>query len=145
MVGKLRATTPALTHAPLQIRYLQQILVNAVSQGETYSFRVPLDQKAKLELNWWQENLNLLSGKPLTLNPPDMIISSDGAKTGGWGAACHQQGTGGPWSQQEATYHINEQELAAAKHAILTFTKIDNSSASYFVKMGGTHNHMKAI
>ena len=57
----------------------------------------------------------------------------------------------GSWSQQEAIYHVNEQELAATKHAILKFTKIrkpkrlhlliENTSAlSYLVKMGGTHN-----
>ena len=95
VVGKLRATAPALTHAPLQIRYLQQILIKAVSQGRPYSFQVSLDQKAKLELKWWLENLSLLNGKPLNLDLPDMIISSDGAKTGGWGAACEHQGTGG--------------------------------------------------
>ena len=33
VIGKLRATSPAFTHAPLQTRYLQQILVRAVAQG----------------------------------------------------------------------------------------------------------------
>ena len=78
-----------------------------------------------------------------------MIIFSDAAKTGGWGAACGGKTTGGVWSAEEDGLDINMQELLAAELAILTFTKerkpksihlrIDNTTAlSYLVKMGGT-------
>ena len=80
-----------------------------------------------------------------------MVICSDAAKTGGWGAVCHLGSTGGQWSDTEKGFDINIQELLAAELAIKTFTKhhkpssihmrIDNTSAlSYIMKMGGTKN-----
>ena len=88
---------------------------------------------------------------PMHLPPPEMIICSDAAKTGGWGAACGAQSTGGTWNMEESALNINIQELMAAELAIKTFTKsmsvksihiqIDNTAAlSYLVKMGGTRN-----
>ena len=91
------------------------------------------------------------------IDPPDIIIQSDAAKTGGWGASCGPTQTGGTWNVREANLDINIQELIAAELAIKTFTKsakvksihiqIDNTVAlSYLVKMGGTGNmHMNAI
>ena len=151
VIGKLKATAPAFTHAPLQTRYLQQILVKAVSQGRPYAFQVHLDEKARLELQWWSSNITIQKGKPLSLEPPQLVISTDGAKTGGWGAECNGQGTGGPWTWEEDSYHINEQEMVAARNGLMTFTKItrasrvhllvDNPAAiSYIEKMGGTKN-----
>ena len=78
-----------------------------------------------------------------------MIICSDVAKTGGWGAVSHSGSTGGMWTKEEASLNINIQELLAAELAIKTFTKevkprsihirIDNTTAlSYLIKMGGT-------
>ena len=67
----------------------------------------------------------------------------------GWGAACQDVTTGGPWLPEEKNFHINISELKAANLAIQTFTRlkkvnsihiqIDNTtSLSYLVKMGGT-------
>ena len=149
VIGKLNATSPAFTHAQLQIRYLQRALIKA--ETTTYKDKVYLNKKARLELKWWLKNIHLMNGKPITINPPDMTIASDAAKTGGWGAECHGQETGGPWNREEMDLHINELEGLAAKNAILTFTKlvkpsvlhlkIDNMTAlKYLAKMGGTQN-----
>ena len=100
-------------------------------------------------MKWWVENLALMEGRPLHLPSPELIICSDAAKTGGWGAACRLGSTGGPWNEEEKQLHINVQELLAAELAIKSFTKekkpssihmrIDNTSAlSYLIKMGGT-------
>ena len=67
------------------------------------------------------------------------------------GAFCQGTTTGGTWSYQERTKHINVLELIAVKLAILTFTRgksvttiplqIDNMTVlSYLVKMGGTRS-----
>ena len=80
--------------------------------------------------------------------PPRMTISSDAAKTGGWGAASQGISTGGTWMQAESQLHINTLELTAAELAIKTFTKgkevssihiqMDNTVVlSYLTKMGG--------
>ena len=153
IIGKLRATAPAFTHAPLQVRYLQLALIEAQHQGKTYAKTVKLNEKARLELQWWPENMEILNGKPINIQPPDLTISSDAARTGGWGAECNGQITGGVWNQEESNLHINVQELIAAQLALKTFTKlmkgssvhlmIDNTSAlSHLAKMGGTKHEM---
>ena len=151
LIGKLRATAPAILVAPLQLRYLQNLLKRGQQLTWNYGTIVSLDKDCVMELKWWKENLGLCKGNPLLIDPPDMIIQSDAAKTGGWGASCGPTQTGGTWNVREADLDINIQELIAAELAIKTFTKsakvksihiqIDNTAAlSYLVKMGGTGN-----
>ena len=45
--------------------------------------------------------------KPIHIAPPQMIISSDAAKTGVWGAASQGISTKGTWTQAESELHIN--------------------------------------
>ena len=148
LIGKLRATAPAILVAPLQLRYLQNLLKRGQQLTWNYGTLVPLDKDCVIELKWWKENLGLCKGKPLLIDPPDIIIQSDAAKTGGWGASCGPTQTGGTWNVREASLDINIQELIAAELAIKTFTKstkvksihiqIDNTAAlSYLIKMGG--------
>ena len=100
LIGKLRSTAPAVVPAPLQIRYLQQVLISAQARGLTYESMVPIPELGKTELKWWINNLFLLEGAPLKIHPPDLVICSDAAKTGGWGAVSHMGSTGGPWSEK---------------------------------------------
>ena len=88
LTGKLRATAPAVSPAPLQIRFLQQGCIQAQAQGLHYETSVRLSPEGKLELKWWIENLRILKGNPMHLPPPELLICSDAAKTGGWGAVC---------------------------------------------------------
>ena len=153
LIGKLYSTSPAILQAPLQIRALQQDLIRALSGGSTYSDHLTLSQDSRMELKWWTFNLRLQKGNPIHLQEPEMIIFSDAAGTGGWGAAMEGgPSTGGLWSLEEKeTLHINTLELLAAELAIKTFVRvnpvpsihiwIDNQVAlSYLVKMGGTKN-----
>ena len=157
LIGKLWSTAAAVTPAPLQLRYLQQSCIKAQAQKLHYEKIISLSSDAILELKWWIQNLSLMEGNPIQLPPPELIICSDAAKTGGWGAVCHLGSTGGTWSEEERELHINVQELLAAELAIRTFTRnhiprsihmmIDNTTAlSYLIKMGGTKNiHMVEI
>jgi len=149
LVGRLVATMPAVSHTMIQIRYLQRCLRSSLQVNRSYQTVVTLSDEAILELKWWSVNLSLLQGKPLTSLPPDMIIQSDAAKTGGWGAHCQGWKTGGQWTKSEDQMHINVQELLAAHLAIQTFTKwkpvksihlqIDNQVAlAYITNQGGT-------
>jgi hypothetical protein len=151
LIGKLWSTAAAVTPAPLQLRYLQQCCIKAQARKLHYETMISLSEEGISELRWWVENLNLAQGNRIHLPPPELIICSDAAKTGGWGAVCHLGSTGGPWSEEELQLHINIQELLAAELAIKTFTKnhkpksihmkIDNTTAlSYLVNMGGTKN-----
>ena len=153
-IGNLMATAPAFTPAPLQVRFLQRCLrQNLEKTAQNYEAWVTLDPLAKEELTWWRENLRLLNGKPIKIQPPDLIISSDAAKglQGGWGAHCGKVSTGGQWTPEEKGLHINILELKAASLAIKTFTKnnrniaihllLDNQVAlAYVLKMGRPSN-----
>lgn len=152
LIGKLISTASAIIPCMLQVRFLQQLQIKAVRGRKRYSDLVQLNEKASLELDWWIGNLKLREGKPILLTPPDMVIHSDAAKSGGWGAECNGVQTGGQWSREEMGLHINEQEMIAADLAVRTFLKmfpktrsvllkVDNMTAlSYIVKMGGTVN-----
>ena len=148
LIGKLRATAPAIIPAPLQLRYLQQVLIKA-QRGDHYETSVGLTQDCIVELKWWINNLHLQKGKPLNLEPPEIIIQSDAATSGGWSASTKDLSTGGTWTKEERKLHINILELMAVELAVKTFTRnrkvssihlqIDNTVAlSYLMKMGGT-------
>ena len=154
IVGKLMSTAQAFSPAPLQVRYLQNLLRGSL-KSKSYESMISLSPEAHLELLWWKENLALhnAQGRPLKIQPPEMIITSDaaGGPLGGWGASCQGLSTGGAWSLQEKKLHINILEMIAAELAIKTFTKgktvksihlqVDNTTAlKYIVKMGGTKN-----
>ena len=152
LIGKLTATAAAVTPCLLQIRFLQQLQIRSMKKSTSFETLVHLDNNSKMELSWWIENLKLRTGKPILTAPPDLIICSDAAKTGGWGAECRGTQTGGQWTREEKNLHINQQEMIAADLAVRTFSKlhpsaksihlkIDNITAlAYIMKMGGTKN-----
>ena len=69
------------------------------------------------ELSWWDNQMIKWNGKTILTTEPDLIIESD-ASNQGWGASCQGTNTGGPWSIQEKTRHINCLELLAATLAL---------------------------
>ena len=121
LTGTLRATAPAVSPAPLQIRFLQQLSIQAQTRKLHYDSKIPITHEGKLELKWWIENLEILKGNPIYLPPPELTICSDAARTGGWGAVCHLGSTGGQWSTEERFLNINLQELIAVELAIKFF------------------------
>jgi len=151
IIGKLVATMPAISMAKIQVRYLQRVLREALQRRFSYGSMINLDQESKLELKWWSQNLILRKGCPISVFPPDLLIQSDAAKTGGWGAHCQGQKTGGQWTPEERLLHIDEQEMIAANLAIRTFAKwkktrsihlqVDNTSClAYIANQGGTRS-----
>ena len=91
------------------------------------------------------------SERQTTENRNTTVNDTNGCFQNRLGAVCQGTTTGGTWSYQERTKHINILELIAVKHAIMTFTKgksvttihfqIDNMTAlSYLAKMGGTRS-----
>jgi len=146
------ATAPAFTPAALQVRSLQKSMNQTLkTSGQNYETLISLGRLAKLELQWWLNNIEIRNGKPIRILKPDLIISSDaaGGQKGGWGAHCEGKSTGGEWTLAERQQHINVLELKAALLAIKTFTKqtnpraihllIDNQVAlAHLVKMGLT-------
>ena len=83
LIGTLRSTSPAIFPAPLHLRGLQQVCIQAQNQNRPYDSLVLLSNEGLEELDWWIKNLDLWNGCPLSFPPPEMIIFSDAAKTGG--------------------------------------------------------------
>ena len=151
-IGTLTSTSQAILPAPIKYRNLQQCQIRAVKKRLSMESYIWIDKKALEEIKWWMENIDLHNGKAIKIQTPDMIITSDAATTGGWGAQCQRIRTGGLWTTQELkNTDINILEMRAAMLAIQTFTKgkkdlavhlkSDNTTTlSYLAKMGGTKN-----
>ena len=147
---ELASTIKSILLAKLQIRFLQQIQIQALKKKMTYESVIILYQQAKEGLSLWITNMKMYNGKSLLIVPPDPTIFSDASKKG-WSASCQGITAGGLWSSLEKFWHINALELKAVRLAILSFTqfkklntihlRIKNMIAlSYLLNMGGTQN-----
>ena len=155
-VGKTTATMRAIPLAPLHYRALQMqmnsVLPLNYSQEEIsnkYNTVLSLTSASKEDLQWWLTNTTAPMGAPVCPSEPSITVHSD-ASNQGWGAVLNGQSqTGGVWSPEEATHHINYLELLAAFLAIKAFGKtwqnitvllrLDNVTAvSYINQKGGT-------
>ena len=149
LLGKMNAAASVIPIAPLFCRNLQMNLTEALNASDqSYETQVRLSPESREELQWWNTQMRKWNGKTLLRREIDLVIDSDASLTG-WGAACRDQRTGGPWSAQEKGLHINCLELLAATLAVQTFTKgqtglsvllrIDNTTAiAYINNLGGT-------
>ena len=149
LLGKLNSVSHAVTPGPLFCRMIQRDLATALDRGgQSYETPCPLSVAAKEELSWWTEQLTRWNGKSLVLRNIDLTLESDASRTG-WGASCQGVHTGGPWSPQERSYHINCLELLAASLVVKTFMKgltnkrvlllLDNQTVvAYINNLGGT-------
>ena len=60
---------------------------------------------------WWIDSIESVSNA-ITQGDVDITITSDASKQG-WGAATSDSSTGGLWTAEEATEHINFLEMLA--------------------------------
>ncbi len=67
-------------------------------------------------------NEGIWNGKSLRSKPPDLTIETD-ASLLGWGAHAAGAATGGQWTPQERSLHINLLELNEGVLAVKTFAK----------------------
>ncbi|XP_070573977.1 uncharacterized protein [Ptychodera flava] len=146
VIGKMTASMAAIFPALLHCRYLQMTKTRSLIHNQSYESLVTLPQECREELQWWCHHLKEFNRRTIICPYPDLIITSDASKRGG--AHSQDMQTGGAWTAQETTIHINILELLAAFLALQTFKgkqnltvlmKIDNCTAvAYINKMGGT-------
>ena len=117
LLGMMTAAHPAILPAPLHYRHLERTKIQAARQDPSMIY---ISTHVKLDLQWWVEQSQIHNGRPLQIMQWDLTIESDASLTG-WGASCLGRSTGGPWSQEERTRHINYLELKAAFLALKTF------------------------
>ena len=112
VIGLIVSSFPGVEHGPLHYRSLERDKSNALreNKGNFGSFMI-LSPSSRAELNWWIFNVDS-SSKLISHGEPELHIQTD-ASTHGWGGVWGEQRTGGRWSLQEASHHINYLELLA--------------------------------
>ncbi|MCP4366244.1 MAG: hypothetical protein GY800_13240, partial [Planctomycetes bacterium] len=132
---------------PLQYHFHSQWTASVDSP----SVLVPVTDRVKTILHWWNTKSNLTVGVPMRLDTPSKVVFTDASKLG-WGAHCDELSAQGEWDLQEAQLTINELELKAVHLALKQFLpalagksvliSTDNQSAvAYINKKGGTRSY----
>ena len=153
-LGKLNALSQAMPHQSLMTRQLLRIKNQALSSnGKNWEAMVDISP-AKQELIWWIQQAKFWNGKPIHLQKPQMILTSDASKTG-WGGTAGAKETRGFWSMEERSLSNNARELKAAALTIQALVPPDTQSVeiqtdnqvamAYINNQGGKHPHLSAI
>lgn len=152
LVGMMVAAHPGILPAPLYYRQLEMAKSKAIRRGLSYDSKIQVNTDMKSDLAWWVHRASSHNGRCLQITQWDLMIESD-ASLKGWGASCEGSNTGGPWTFQEKSHHINYLELLAAFLALKSFAsrrrvtsillRLDNVTAIAFInRMGGTHSRL---
>ena len=151
VLGTLESCHPAIWQAPLDFRYLQIRLIQALhASDQNLDVTITLDHNSLEDLHWWVSNINSVNGSPIRPPAPMLFIITE-ASTTGWSMVCESQCTNGHWSDSERTQHINVLEVKAAFLALKSFLKnqshktvclrMDNMTVVTHVNnRGGTHS-----
>ena len=149
-VGTASSMALGIPPAPLFYRVLQQAKISVIDAPNGLDTLIPIDAPMREELQWWLDQAHIWNGRSLATPEESLWIQTDASKMG-WGAHCQEGRTGGPWTLEEAEFHINYLELLAAFLAIQTFVRdktnvtiyiqIDSVTAlTYINKKGGTRS-----
>ena len=120
-IGKLVASEPGFTHAPLHYKEIEIFKNMQVSLHKgNYKAVVSLSGPIKMQIKWWQDNVFHLC-RNVFVPSPEHVIESDASNTG-WGGIYNNGCTAnGQWSHEEIQFHINYRELKGAQFMLQTF------------------------
>ena len=149
VLEKLVSSFPGVMYGPLHYRHTEQDKICALRDNQwNFDKRMSLSLRARSELQWWVVNV-MTATNVMTRDAPTFTLTTD-ASNEGWGAVYNNQSTGGLWSSQEKSHHINYLELLAVFLGLQAFCashrdmhislKIDNTSAVAVINHMGT-NH----
>jgi hypothetical protein len=112
-IGNLVAAEPAVPHAPLYYKYLEIFRNEALKlHCGNYDASISLSSRCLADIRWWQDHIQS-TFRAIVVPGPSHELTSD-ASISGWGGSLGAKSTGGIWSDQELTHHINWLELKAA-------------------------------
>ena len=121
VLGYIISTFPGFMFGPLYFRHLEcdKSLALAQANGD-FDLPMTLSVEAKQELSWW------VSSAPHSYNvvshgQPEVTLTTDVSLVG-WGCMLGETRTGGSWSPDEKSKHINYLELLAVYLALQSFT-----------------------
>ena len=98
---------------PPYYRWLEKDKKHALKVNKgNFTALMSLPDRAKTELQWWSNNIT--TGYNYIVHALMSATVYSDASLKGWGAAMNYSPTGGIWSHQESTHHINYLELLAA-------------------------------
>lgn len=146
LIGTMVSCFPGTEWGQLHYRRLEGAKIQALknSQGN-FDATFVLSQRAKDDISWWLAPSNLVPRYFGYLSTSmDQIITSDSSKEG-WGAASGNTRTGGRWSTEESSCHINLLELKAAFFAVQALAlpnssvhlHVDNTTAMWYIQNKG--------
>ncbi|XP_028415485.1 uncharacterized protein LOC114538507 [Dendronephthya gigantea] len=120
IIGCLVSSLPGVQYGALYYRYLEMDKISALKIAKgNFDAPMTISEDGLVELRWWvthiDESFNYLMSFPI-----DITIYSD-ASLQGWGAVLGDTSSGGRWSPEERTNHINYLELLAAFFALRLF------------------------
>jgi hypothetical protein len=153
LLGILVSYSTGVSFGELHFRALEREKIQALKKacGDYASLMDLQDNHSLVDLHWWIKNAHVV--KPISHGSPDLILQTD-ASSEGWGSILLTdpvQKTGGRWSYEERSFHINVLELKAASLSLKSFQKVaagrhillqmDNSTAvAYLNHMGGSQS-----
>ena len=122
VIGKIISSFPGVMYGQLYYRALEhsETLALKTAKGD-FDSQMILTEDGKKELHWWVDNI-VSSHNVITHGQPSNTLTTD-ASQNGWGAVYNDTSTGGFWSDEEKSYHINYLELLAVFMGLQTFFK----------------------
>ena len=121
VLGYIISTFPGVMFGPLYFRHLEcDKSLTLIQANRDFDLPMTLSVEAKQELSWWvssaPHSYNVVSrGQPeVTLTTDDSLV--------GWGCMLGETRTGGSWSPNEKSKHINYLELLAVYLAFQSLT-----------------------
>lgn len=152
LIGLLVSVCPAVQYGWMYTKTLERTKYLALIKSHSnYNAEVLITKACKLDLTWWERNIENAYNKIRT-DFFDMEIFTDASLTG-WGACCQTQSTRGWWSDTDKKEHINILELKAIFYGLKCFTKqkqeinilirTDNTTAVSYINRMGSIQHLK--
>eukprot|EP00794_Sanderia_malayensis_P011529 gene11530-12719_t len=147
IIGYIVSSLPAVQYGALYYRWLEKDKTLALKLNKgNFKGMMSLCDKARNELQWCSNNITTCYNN-IVHAPITATVYSD-ASLKGWGAAMNDTSTGGQWSDQESTHHINYLELLAAFRTLKVYQlnlsdqhikiMIDNTAAVGIINNMGT-------
>ena len=148
VVGLMVAYSEGADFGRLHYRHLERDKIEALKQNYgDFDRNMTISKDGWENILWWAKNAHSQS-KKIWRGNPTVVITSDSSLFA-WGAIYNSISTGGDWSLEEKTFHINVLEIKAALYALQTFCKdmhnthiqlkVDNTTAmAYINHMGGS-------
>ena len=150
-LGRANFVSTAAPMSTFHVRSLQRLVNSEVTNptlSSLFNKRICLPTGALEDLGWWKDSVLNLPPVSFLRFSPNLTLTTDASKSG-WGAVCLGKATGGRWTKEEASNHINFLELLAVLFGLRCFAQkwkdldilieSDNiSTVAYLRKRGGT-------